>query len=88
MKPNAILIDSTDNVATLLAEVREGELVSCGDRPAVATRGSVPVGHKVALVDIAEGECVRKYGHPIGTASRHIAAGEHVHLHNLALQEA
>jgi hypothetical protein len=87
MNLNAILIDSTDNVATLLAEVREGELVSCGDRLAVAARESVPVGHKVALVEIAEGESVRKYGHPIGTASRRIAPGEHVHLHNLALEE-
>ena len=87
MNPNAILIDSTDNVATLLVEVREGELVSCGDQPPVAARESIPVGHKVALVEIAEGECVRKYGHPIGIASRRIAAGEHVHLHNLALEE-
>jgi altronate hydrolase len=53
----------------------------------VAARESIPVGHKVALVEIAEGECVRKYGHPIGIASRRIAAGEHVHLHNLALEE-
>jgi hypothetical protein len=87
MKPNAILIDPTDNVATLLTDVGERELVRCHDRPGVAARESVSVGHKVALVDIAEGECVRKYGQPIGTASRRIAAGEHVHFPNLALEE-
>jgi hypothetical protein len=53
----------------------------------VAARESISVGHKVALVDIPEGECVRKYGHPIGIANRHIAEGEHVHFHNLALEE-
>jgi hypothetical protein len=87
MKPNAILIDQSDNVATLLSDVGEREFVSCGDRPGVAARESISVGHKVALVDIPEGECVRKYGHPIGIANRDIAAGEHVHFHNLALEE-
>ncbi len=45
--------------------------------------GPVPRGHKVALVDLPEGAAVRKYGQTIGIASRPIAAGEHVHEHNL-----
>ena len=40
-------------------------------------------GHKYARRDIAEGENVIKYGMPIGHATRAIAAGEHVHVHNL-----
>ena len=40
-------------------------------------------GHKYALRDIAEGENVVKYGMPIGHATRPIARGEHVHVHNL-----
>jgi altronate hydrolase len=43
----------------------------------------VPVGHKFALTPIAEGENVVKYGYPIGHATRDIAAGEHVHTHNV-----
>jgi len=41
-------------------------------------------GHKYALRDIAAGENVLKYGMPIGHATRAIARGEHVHVHNLA----
>ena len=40
-------------------------------------------GHKYALCDIAEGENIIKYGHPIGHATCHIKAGEHVHTHNV-----
>ncbi len=40
-------------------------------------------GHKYARRDIAEGEAVIKYGLPIGRATRAIAAGEHVHVHNV-----
>ena len=40
-------------------------------------------GHKYALRDIAEGEDVIKYGMPIGHATRPIAKGEHVHVHNV-----
>jgi len=41
-------------------------------------------GHKYARRAIAAGESVVKYGQPIGHATRAIAPGEHVHVHNLA----
>ena len=40
-------------------------------------------GHKYALRAIAAGENVIKYGMPIGHATKDIAAGEHVHVHNV-----
>jgi (2R)-sulfolactate sulfo-lyase subunit alpha len=43
----------------------------------------VPIGHKVALVDIKKGDTVIKYGQDIGKAVADIAKGEHVHVHNL-----
>jgi (2R)-sulfolactate sulfo-lyase subunit alpha len=43
----------------------------------------VPLGHKIALRDIAEGEQVVKYGVVIGRATKAIRAGEHVHVHNV-----
>jgi altronate hydrolase len=49
----------------------------------VTTRGLIPPGHKVAVRDIAAGEPVRRYNQVIGFASKPIAAGEHVHTHNL-----
>jgi (2R)-sulfolactate sulfo-lyase subunit alpha len=43
----------------------------------------VPIGHKVALVDIKKGDTVLKYGQDIGKAVADIRQGEHVHVHNL-----
>jgi len=40
-------------------------------------------GHKYAVRDIALGENIIKYGHPIGHATCDIQKGEHVHTHNL-----
>jgi (2R)-sulfolactate sulfo-lyase subunit alpha len=44
---------------------------------------AVPLGHKLALRDIAAGETVLKYGQDIGRAVAPIARGAHVHVHNL-----
>jgi (2R)-sulfolactate sulfo-lyase subunit alpha len=43
----------------------------------------VPIGHKIALVDIKKGDTVLKYGQDIGKAVADIKKGEHVHVHNL-----
>ena len=50
---------------------------------AVKVIHDVPLGHKVAMRDIAEGKDVIKYGRPIGRAAQAIARGAHVHTHNL-----
>jgi len=51
-------------------------------------RGLVPAGHKLAAHAIAEGAPVRRYNQIIGFATRPIAAGEHVHSHNLGMGDA
>jgi altronate hydrolase len=51
----------------------------------VTVAGLVPPGHKVATRALAKGAPVRRYNQIIGFASRDIRAGEHVHLHNLAM---
>lgn len=43
----------------------------------------VPLGHKVALVDIGAGEDVIEYGVRIGVSSQDISRGSYVHTHNL-----
>ncbi len=50
----------------------------------VELRDSIPLGHKFALVDIAQGAGVVEYGVRIGVASHSIARGEYVHVHNLS----
>jgi altronate dehydratase len=49
----------------------------------ISADGAVPLGHKIAARPIAAGEKIIKYGVPIGSATRAIAQGEHVHTHNL-----
>ncbi len=46
---------------------------------------NIPAGHKVAAKDLSEGAAVRRYNQIIGFATRPIRAGEHVHVHNLAM---
>lgn len=43
----------------------------------------IPLGHKVALVDIAEGDDVREYGARTAIAAADIKKGEYVHVHNV-----
>ncbi|MBO0803199.1 MAG: UxaA family hydrolase [Nocardiopsaceae bacterium] len=44
---------------------------------------SVPLGHKLALADIAKDQEVIEYGHRVGIATQDIAKGGHVHVHNV-----
>jgi altronate hydrolase len=80
--PKAIVLRDNDNVAVAARPIPRGYLLNEGGRT-VAVREPIGLGHKVALVDIAVGEPVRKYGQIIGFASRAIAAGSHVHSNNL-----
>jgi (2R)-sulfolactate sulfo-lyase subunit alpha len=43
----------------------------------------IPIGHKVALKDMAPGDTVIKYGIDIGKVVQPIAKGSHAHVHNI-----
>jgi altronate hydrolase len=79
----AIVISAEDNVATALEAIERGQTVHAGGATVTAT-DAIPRGHKIALRAIAAGDRVIKYGSPIGSASQAIAAGAHVHTHNVA----
>ena len=49
----------------------------------VSARQEIPIGHKVALKDMAVGDTVYKYGVDIGKVVAPIKAGEHAHVHNI-----
>ena len=70
-----------DDVAVAVREAAAG---SAAEWAGVVAREPIPLGHKMALRAIAAGMRVRKFGVPIGRATRDIAAGELVHMHNLA----
>ena len=79
----ALVISARDNVATALEPLDAGQTIRAGDATLTVAE-AIPRGHKLALRAIAAGEAVVKYGSPIGTASSGIAAGAHVHTHNVA----
>lgn len=79
----ALQISPDDGVATVIEPVAAGETVSIGTRTLTAAE-PIPRGHKIAVCDIPAGADVIKYGVPIGHAIQPIAAGHHVHSHNLA----
>ena len=49
----------------------------------VSAKQDIPIGHKVALKDMAVGDTVFKYGVDIGKVVAPISAGEHAHVHNI-----
>ena len=75
----AFQVDPRDDVAAALRDIAAGEQIL-----GVTTVQDIPRGHKMALHDLLEGQPVLKFGFPIGHATRPIAAGEHVHTHNVA----
>lgn len=54
-----------------------------GDRFEITARDAIPLGHKIALRDLAEREDVLEYGVPIGRTRAPVTAGQLVHTHNL-----
>jgi altronate hydrolase len=78
-----LLVHPSDTVATATGPLPAGHAADLQGRRVVLGQ-DVPQGHKVALADHREGDAVVKYGFPIGRATQPIAAGSHVHSHNLA----
>jgi altronate hydrolase len=80
--PSAIVLDPADNVAMALRALAEGEEIVVEGTP-LRTRTAIPTGQKLARRAIPAGDPVLKYNEPIGLAAKAIAAGEHVHAHNV-----
>ena len=74
-----IRLHPADNVAVARTALTAGTpLPACG-----AAGTDIPLGHKIALREIAPGEPVRKNNTVIGRAGERILPGTHVHTHNL-----
>lgn len=74
-----IVISPLDSVGVALTALEKGEKAE-----GVTLLENIEKGHKFALKDIPRGEKVIKYGEIIGSATKDIRAGEHVHSHNLS----
>ena len=80
---------SEDTVGVVVVEtVKAGTALTGLDMEAGRTLhidalADIPLGHKIALKDLAEGDTVLKYGHDIGKVVVAAKAGDHVHVHNM-----
>lgn len=73
-----VRLDPSDNVVTATRALEAGQPVeNC------ATNALIPSGHKIATTEIPKGAEIRKYAQIIGYAAEEIAAGDHVHSHNV-----
>lgn len=76
-----------DAVAVAVRDVNAGPAVvaflDSSERRRIDVGGEIPLGHKAALVALAEGDDVVEYGERIGVARSSIVVGEHVHVHNI-----
>jgi hypothetical protein len=77
-----IRLSEQDNVAVAARSIAKGAKLEI-DGIEVVAQDPIPFAHKVALSPIAAGGQVFKYGVPIGRAKVGIAAGQHVHVHNI-----
>jgi (2R)-sulfolactate sulfo-lyase subunit alpha len=86
---HCVLHDPDDSVAVVVVEgVTAGTtltgLILDEDRTiTVRCVQDIPIGHKVALKDLAVGDTVIKYGVDIGKVVEPIAEGAHAHVHNI-----
>lgn len=87
--PHLLVHDKQDNVGVVVVEGLEaGTEMLCvvtedNSDFRLVVNDDVPIGHKVALSDLNDGDTAIKYGQDIGRIVETVAQGSHVHTHNL-----
>ena len=85
--PDFLAHHQGDMVAVAVHDLEPGEAEGAFLRgPASVTvelREAIPLGHKLALTHIAEGQDIIEYGQRVGVATRDISKGAYVHVHNM-----
>ncbi len=84
-----VLHDAKDTVAVIVVEGvtagtdMTGWIMDEDKTIQVQAKQDIPIGHKVALKDMAVGDTVIKYGIDMGKVVAGISAGQHAHVHNI-----
>ncbi|ORE97841.1 UxaA family hydrolase [Aurantimonas sp. 22II-16-19i] len=87
--PQLLVHDQKDNVGVVVVEdLKAGTDMLCvvthdNSSFRLTCNDDVPIGHKVALSDVAAGDVAVKYGEDIGRFKTDVKKGHHVHVHNL-----
>jgi hypothetical protein len=87
VKPNALVINESDNVAVTLEDIKQGQSAYLADGRELVAASDIPFSHKIALRRFERGEDIIKYGEVIGQAGEDIGAGDWVHTHNLVIED-
>ncbi|MCR9178552.1 MAG: UxaA family hydrolase [Alphaproteobacteria bacterium] len=88
-EPQLLMHDRADNVGVVVVEdLTAGTEMLCritedNSTFRMTVLDDVPIGHKVAIVDLVKDDTVIKYGEDIGRMVGEAAKGKHVHVHNL-----
>jgi altronate hydrolase len=87
MSSLVIRLNPADDVVIARLDLLPGVAIAEESQNAASLRAAtrIPAGHKVATHAIKAGSPVRRYNQIIGFATCDIAAGEHVHVHNLEM---
>jgi (2R)-sulfolactate sulfo-lyase subunit alpha len=87
--PKFLVHSPKDNVGVIVVEGLKagtemaGVVTETDTSTSCAANHDIPIGHKVALVDLRAGDTVIKYGEDIGRMVKDARRGDHVHTHNL-----
>jgi len=89
MATDIIIHDEKDNVGVIVVDkIIPDQNCSCwimenNKTVQIQSKNEIQLGHKIAMVDLHEGDTILKYGHDIGKVVKSINKGEHVHVHNV-----
>jgi (2R)-sulfolactate sulfo-lyase subunit alpha len=89
MAPDFLVHEAVDGVGVVVVEDLKanqeitGWIMKEDDTITIKILSDIPIGHKVALKDFAEGDTVIKYNTDIGKVVAPIKKGEHLHVHNV-----
>ncbi len=87
--PQFLVHSPKDNVGVVVVEGLTagtemlGVITEDNSELRLTAKHDIPIGHKVALTDLAEGTTIIKYGEDIGKMIAAAGEGDHVHVHNL-----
>lgn len=79
---NCVHLHEADNILVCTRHIQSGETIRYLTG-SMAALEEINIGHKIALSDMETGEKVFRYGAPIGSMTRPVSRGGHVHIHNL-----
>ena len=88
-KTDIIIHDEKDNVGVVVInKISKNQDCRCwimeNDKSvSIKSLNEIPLGHKIAMIDLNEEDTILKYGHDIGKVVKSIKKGEHVHVHNI-----